>query len=822
MIDMNRTHELVKSLIDNTKNGQLKWEKTSDPCMFSSAFLSRFFSVELRLEYGGYLYSLVEWDGNGDILTDLSKDSDSETDILVSQLFHAVIESNDEYLSVVSSAMSEWKEMCTRDPMAIGLSEIMKCLGQGNKDANPHYEIKTNSSFYYNNQSFPNYVAPPFVQLMTYEGFTPINEANVILVAAPGATGKSAMSSYLSNTLGIPLFDLGIHKAVGAHSLVGLLVDNLEMDDYVRFKNGLVNNRQSMIIDGLDEGEIKVNKGAFESFLDDVVNIAKDADGTPFIMLGRSRTVEDTIYYLESKGVSVACVQIEPFTIKKAELFIDCAISSQDAVKRYYSIYKQVQKYIIDSIHGFFEDDSALESQAYSRFIGYAPVLMAITSLLTERTDFNRLLNEFQEERRSNIDLVINIIEKILLREQSKIRDKALPPLLEKREEEFQSKVLESSATIEEQCTRVLYYILHQKYSMTLTDDSFFDNEYNDQMDRWIPNHPFLDANKCSFQNIVFESYVIARLACVEENMPAVLSYLQSSKSNSYLLFDFYTILAGNSCKVDYHILPFLFDSFRALDFSDDDSSMEIISTTEEDDFLYATCELTFSRKRSEKEIEFVSEIPYDGVIMLPSSVSGVTIDVPLNVCCSTPRLDFKPPVSINCHSFEIVSRDVVISLSKKGVGDVVINCDSFHARTSDNSIPVLVDRAGKKTLKIRTNSVVSYPFADYRLPFFDIESDDKDLMEKYNKLRRTIILFRSNGKETMARIKSKIHSRICNTSVGKAVVDKLINTGILVPDGIMYELNSSELDRQLGLSYGNIHSGYINDRVRAYLADIS
>ncbi len=398
-----------------------------------------------------------------------------------------------------------------------------------------------------------------------------------------------------------------------------------------------------------------------------------------------------------------------------------------------------------------------------------------------------------------------------------------LPDLLIGYDKGFASEVIAKAASIEEQCGRLLCFLLHRKYTVQLTDNQAFNIKYQEKMNGWMPNHPFLDVNLGTFRNIVFESYVVARLSSKEEFVSPVVSYLSSCNSNSYLLFDFYDKLVGESRSVDYLLLPFLFDSFRALDHMVGKSAMEMISSTE-GDFIYSRCDLSFYRDGDEQEVEFVSEIPYDATIELPSSLSGITIDIPLKVRCSTPSLLLQPPVYINCKEFEIKSRDIVVSRQTFAQGEVVIECDSFKAFTPDGTMPCLVDRTGKSCLKVGTNDSVYYPFNDYQVPRYVPNEEDENglLIEKYNKLRRAIILFRSNGKENLARIQDKIHSRICNTNVGKAVVEKLIEKRILVPKGYLFFLDTGELDKQLGLSFNSIHYGVINDKTRKFLLEIS
>ena len=818
---------IIDNLIINTNGGSQEWQSTSNPCMFMTCYQSHFFSVEMRYDMGRFEYVFTEWDENGEIAPSSRVFQNPEYAPQIEELFGAVIGSNDQFKDKVASIVELWKDNRQRETLAVDLSVIMARLASSNRDKQSPYRFKDNPSLYYEQNGNPYYVEPPFIQLETYvdEGYTSLQQARIILISAPGATGKSALSTYMSYSLGIPIFDLGKHKEVGAHSLVGLLVDNLDTDEYTRFVNGLKNGRESMIIDGLDEGEIKVNKAAFESFLDDTIKIAKGASGTPFIMLGRSRTVDDVIYYLESKEVPVACLQIEPFTIDKASEFIDKSMFSQGNAQRFIEPYKNVQKYIIDSIQGFFANDGELVYQAYNRFIGYAPVLMAITSLLKERCDYNKLLNEFLEEQRSNIDLVINIIEKILLREREKIRIQVLDQLLVHYDNSFKGVVLEKAASIEEQCARVLCAILginYDEFSSPLTNNPEFNNKYKIQMDRWILNHPFINAinsSKIEFQNIVFESYVVALLAKNNKLVPTVVSYLQQSKSNSYLLFDFYYKLVDTSRKIDYQILPFIFDSFRALDSLGAGSSMEMISMTEEADFLEVECLLTFSRIGLDPEIEFYTVIPYYGTIVLPSSLCGISLYVPVDVCCRSPHLEIRPPLSIKCKGFSIQSRDIVISAPKTGDDDALIECEHFMASSEEGLLPAVYNRSGRSILKIRTKSQLSYPFNEYWVQPIEDVIDDKALLERYNKLRRTIRLFRLT--DTLSRHKDFINCRICGSPIGKAVVDKLVASGIIVPDGIMYFLNTKALDAQLGLSYDSIHFGELNEQVCRFLSDV-
>lgn len=798
--------------IENTNNKTLSWEATSLVTMFMVRDEGKIFSIE-KVE--NEKYEISEWDSEGNVVSTITSNGEK-----LKQL----------YDNIVTLNLTSVKRLSEKYLEPVSLWKIMHQLGFENDEANEIIEIGKNESFYYvtkdDSNYNENYVEPPFVRIDTFNKPVPLNEADVILISAPGATGKSALSAYLSNRMGIPLFDLSKHNAVASHSLFGLFIDNLTTEDFTHFKDGLSHSKFSMIIDGLDEGEIRAGSTvAYENFLDDVVKIAKKAEGTPFIMLGRYQTVMDTAFYLECNDVRVLCLQIEPFTLRQAEDFIDKVMENRNSAIRFEQSFRDVRRFIINQIEGFFRGDGDVKKQSFSRFIGYAPVLMAIAALLDERKDYNKLLQELKDEQKTNIDLVISIIEKILYREQGKVRDNALPQILENYDKQFSSEIIEQTYGIEEQCARLLHYVLHKDYIHSISDKEGFNHIYNEKMEECLKNHPFLDPRGMGnpqIQNIVFESYIVARLAHESRYIEVILEYLSKSKGGSYLLFDFYDKLSGEDRKLDYRLIAYLFDSYRALDTASEMSSMELISTTLEEEFLEAHCELTFYREgqTEDSDKEFETDIPYDGVLSLPSLLRGLNVDIPLPVVCNTPRLDIKPPMNIHCTEMRITSGDIVIS--SNGSNDTaLISCGSFTALQNSGNIPHVknrVDNTDTKILVIRSNNRAEYPFSEYWKANTIVSRDDRDIVDKYNKLCRTIILFRSFGKESMARIQDKIHCRICNTKIGKAVVDKLISSRIIYKQGIMYVLNIDEMNRQLGMSYNDIHSGEINEKTRAFL----
>ena len=161
--------------------------------------------------------------------------------------------------------------------------------------------------------------------------------------------------------------------------------------------------------------------------------------------------------------------------------------------------------------------------------------------------------------------MIIDIIEKILIREKKdKIDRLLLPTLLKGRDTLFQNEALIKVYSIEEQCYRLLCKQLNENVNLDVTKDLYFDTEYNKQIGSWVDEHPFLSNGK--IQNVVFESYIIAKLIENKEYKDRVYRYLRRVFRNAYMLFYIYDEIINKERIVEKDFVPFLFESLKELD----------------------------------------------------------------------------------------------------------------------------------------------------------------------------------------------------------------------------------------------------------------
>ena len=93
-------------------------------------------------------------------------------------------------------------------------------------------------------------------------------EQPVWLIAAPGAVGKFTLAKEICAVSGAVYVDLAIADAVGGSYVVGGLVNNGIWDQWQA-------GQTTLLVDALDEARLRVTQAAFEDFLVDVANVAR-------------------------------------------------------------------------------------------------------------------------------------------------------------------------------------------------------------------------------------------------------------------------------------------------------------------------------------------------------------------------------------------------------------------------------------------------------------------------------------------------------------------------------------------------------------------
>lgn len=669
-----------------------------------------------------------------------------------------------------------------------------------------------------NKEKSETYVEPDFSLVAEMSNCTNLNEAQIILVVAVGATGKTELTKRLSYDLGFPVVNLGHTKVVASNSLTGLIFKHLRPMDGGAWLQDIVNGKTGIIIDALDEGYQKTNTQGFFDFLDDVAaNVSTNS--CSFIMLGRTNAIELTSLYLDDKDVKVAVLQIEPFSSIKAKEFIDKQVSLSHN-NQYMETYIETRDYVLDSLGDFFKTDSSYNENQRYRFIGYAPVLLAISEFLKPEKvgNYKAVYEDLKSNKNKSISLILDVVNRILIRDKkNKIVPNLIEDIVKSRDAEFKQKAITEAYTPEEQCARILYILLGEQFPYRPIEDDDFDVKYRKGLETWMVEHPFLkDRNPA---NVVFECYILAKLVVNNKYKEAVYKYMRTRRVNSFMLFYLYIELNKNE-KIDAEVIPYLYNSLKTLDSKELNYSLEIESSDKdiEEPLSYDVSFVPSDSKQ--KEYEFTTYL--NRPMAWHGPISDITIDISNDFVMEDERIDMFVPSYINCKNLVVKSSE--LNYSNRGrLNNIIIEAEHIISETSTGIVPHIKGvGCNKDALSFICFDRLPYPYCDYQKKKSEEDVEmSSEMVEAYKKMRRTLIMFRSHSKGQLAKHHEKIDNRIGNTLVGKAVIDALLEKHIIYQEEHVYVIDNDSMDLYLGVKFDGIRNSTITKPMLNFLDDI-
>lgn len=689
--------------------------------------------------------------------------------------------------------------------------KLSSIIAQANHD--PKIGFSESDSFYIQEHNDNEmYIEPIFSVQDTSTEITNVEDASIILISATGATGKTALANSLSAKYHLPILNLAKHSAVASDSMTGLLSKRYGTANLSAVLESITQGKLTIIVDGLDEGLSKSGADGFFSFIDNIIELASKTNGVSFVLTGRNNVMNNVTKKLKEQKIKTALLQIEPFTVDQARNFIDQSVFGESA-DRFNESYKKLRDYIISSIEGFFKDESEISKKQYQRFLGYAPVLIAISRLLSQKPNYYKLLNELEVKNSHNVELIVDIVESILLREKEEKVDKLfLPTLLEDRDTTFSKEIYLHAYDINEQCCRLLLQQCGDTYQANISSDAIFNQKYEEQIVSWFDEHPFMNEKK-EIQNIVFQSYVFSKMIDNEQLMPYAILYAQQIHLDSYILFDIFKT-THKDININFEIIPFLDTSIHALDKKEDIASLEIYENNITKDFT--TCDVEFNIANN--NTTYQTRINNTDYLQLPHVISNLIIEAPINVSFSSPKMRINAPVLIECNNINIFSKEIIFTSSNEE--RIILTCKQLMYDYSSGEIALRGDNL-QENLELFCENAVIFPLSKYKKGGYLPKNTDSINSDLYIKLRRALIQFCSHSKGQLAKYKAKIDNRIGSTKEGKIVIESLVNEGILKQDEKMYYINNEMLAEKLGVKYSDIRSSRITPEIESFLGKI-
>lgn len=679
-------------------------------------------------------------------------------------------------------------------------------------------------SLYIAEQRDKPYIEPSLAKVVFEE-----EKPKVILVSAVGATGKTALAQVLSNHSGLPILDLSKHKPVGDNTLTGIITTSFNTSDLSQILLGFASSTYGMIIDGIDEGRSKTTEKAFEAFLDNICQLCGDSlGGTSFVLLGRTKILEDCWLYFAEKGISTGLISILPFDTGSAQNYID-QYACVDENKNF-AQYCEARDHILKKLSNAF---ISKDNNDFLSFIGYPPVLDAIVTLLGEEKNYYKLLSQItnSDGRDVEIELLIRIADYILEREkEQKVNINILNPLISDMPAPQQKQIMDSAFESEEQCIRLIAYTLNKDVNLQIIQEQFVNEKYEEALKSWLPEHPFISGK--SFRNVVFEAVAVAKLMTSKrhECKQLVLEYLHTRKYTYHLVYLLSVFAKDQYLPVDYlHILI-----GSALEFISPNTTVEI-SIGEELDFdevlptsFSIEVEILLGSDQSvAKTFSFKSNLDGQTTVNLGNRLSNTYISLPCAInMTGGQEIEITAPVEILANSINTNAKSLILHhppLRDKGKekekdtsADVLL-----HAHIIEANLESIVTNGVTLSLVADETSTLTYPAIQYAQKREKLPSDPQ-VQEKYIRLRKILMQFRSHSKGTMAKYKEKIdHERVLKNELGYAILQKLLFDKIIILKGVMYFLEPDEISKHLDVSYIDLRTGKTSERLIKYLQAI-
>lgn len=648
----------------------------------------------------------------------------------------------------------------------------------------------------------------------------------VVLISAVGATGKSALAQILSNETGLPLLDLARHKPVGDNTLTGLLTTAFPVEDLSGIFDGIRRGTYGIIIDGIDEGRSKTNDKAFEAFLDDIVRLGGTAPSTSFVLLGRTHILEDCWFYLSGKGTAAGLVTISPFDLERARDYIDEFTSGLSSGQE--AQYREARDSILTKLAGVFTDGTETGGDGgFLSFIGYPPVLDAVVTLLQEEPNYHRIQIELENPDSNNVEinLLYRIASYILRREKElKVVPNIVQPLVADMPKQDKDRILAGVYEAEEQCLRLVGHCLERPLNLDQIPEPLINEKYEQQLVSWLPEHPFIMDHQ--FRNAVFEAVAIATLIVSDRStaLQLALDYLDSHKYNYHLVYLLDRISADG--RIPISCLRALLGS--ALEFQSTSASVELhVDGPGVDDGVAAgTASRTVETQveiimgvdgSKSKTFAFRSDLAGITTVSLGQRLASTYVSLPCEVVLSgAQELELTAPVEVSAAKINLRSPALVLRHQPQ------LSPEEKHvlleSTSMDSTVGSIVTNGVELVLSVSDRAGLTYPSIQYVQKKQTLPTDPL-LKEKYLRLKRILVHFRSHSRGSMAKYKNKVdNERVAGNDIGQAVLRQLLKDGILTLEGAFYFMHPENVDTHLGVSWQDLKKGRISDKLVQYL----
>jgi hypothetical protein len=706
---------------------------------------------------------------------------------------------------------------------------------------------ETAEGFLYPGQKTDPLFVQPELAVKEDRGIVP-NETSVILIEAPAAVGKSMLARELARRTGGSVWNLA-ESNVADNTFVGTVAQSFGYDRLGDVMTRLQRSDMFVILDALDETRLRSGDNNFVRFLEDICKLFKEKRSRPaLVLLGRGMSAELASLYLMAhleQEVAFAHLEIRFFGEEAAKDFIDRRLDflfekeKKSLLHRQNrSVFEEVRDTLFRQVSQLLTYQTAAEGISWAdaavrSFLGYAPVLVAISTFLKgeegEDPQYHKLTNFLRKTHvgsgRSAVwRLFVQIVDAILEREQEKVRQR-LEDRFGDRAKRLGWNKWECIYGPHEQRIRLLARNLkfqHGPLPQELHRD--LRDEYEKAMKDQIEDHPFLGSDADGFAGLVFRDDTYAWMLAsdsVGSEQKHGLRVRLTQKNYSFSPILSHSLLArssgtGEAPIVEAADLGFIYESLTS-----ETSSGENFWLNVYQDDADSKISASFTRQDEDEELIFTAMPSTEG-ILFPRRLTNVAVSVNSPVTLGTENLGLilGPGVNLECSHIRIAASNVIIRI--EGPRGAKAPEDERQllllARSCEHKYEPLTVYGDRELLKIQWENP-QYPWVEYQLP---LPSEDELAGEHWLRtltaLRQLISAFSSDPGGRLTRAKSLVDGHILqNNPLRTALFNFLSRKKIIAESGGQYVLNREKIGEH-GISLLHLRRGEATSQLRALL----
>ena len=240
-------------------------------------------------------------------------------------------------------------------------------------------------------------------------------DSPIWLISAPAAVGKSFIAAQIANATNNLLWDLS-RMTLGSYFFSGTMSEAYAND--LEIRAALSDGSVCLVLDAMDEAFVRAGAAGVEVAMQNLQSVIGKGGSNPKVLIfGRNDTMADIKRMLDGATVETASLEVQFFSKSEARAYVFSKSPKE----------VQAQRDKLDEFLERFFDRVELEVGANSweqakAFLGYAPVLEALSQAFDESDhplrSLNEALNDSTDER--VWELLSRVVSGILARESRK------------------------------------------------------------------------------------------------------------------------------------------------------------------------------------------------------------------------------------------------------------------------------------------------------------------------------------------------------------------------------------------------------------------